>query len=78
MKNLKQPQDNNNDPFRTSLMENTAAAKVSDYIWNKIMFYVLDCRNGCVGPPNAFSGGEQCNFKGLLGDILSLMALRDA
>lgn len=30
------------------------------------------------GPPNAFSGGEQSDFKGLLGDILSLMALRDA
>lgn len=75
LEDLKPPQDNNSDPFRTSSIENTAAAKVSDYIWNRIMFCVLDCtcRNA-----SAFSGGEQWDFKGFLWDILPLMALSDA
>lgn len=80
MEDLKHPQENNKDPFQTSSMDHTAAARASDYIWNKILFYILDCtwKNGWPGPPNAFSGGQQSDFKGLLGDILSLMALKDA
>lgn len=66
MKNLKQPQDNNNDPFRTSLMENTAAAKVSDYIWNKIMFYVLDCKMVVSGLLMHFLEGSNATLRGSL------------
>lgn len=46
MEDLKHPQDNYDGPFQTFSMENTAAANVSDCVWNQIMLYVFDCTWG--------------------------------